>query len=118
MTDTFIATSSENLGDLGTVVNDWSPADAEPVEGVVDQHPEELTVECEKVVLWFTPEQFDGLYKAAAFAGIDIEEHCANILVDSLVTKVGAPKIFAPANLSGQKTGFVTAPTFATDYLR
>ena len=108
MTDTFIAASTEPIEDLGVVVNDWEPASEDIGEDVADQHPTDLPIDLEKVVLWFKPEQYDALYRAAEFSRVSIEEYTANIVIEALTTKVGTPKIFAPSNLSGKSTGVVT----------
>lgn len=118
MTDTFIAATTEPIENLGVIVNDWSPSTEDIGEEVVNQHPEELPLDLEKVIVWFSPEQYDALYRAAEFSNRSIELHVAQLAVDSLVTKVGTPKIFAPSHLSGKPTSYVSAPTYATDHFR
>ena len=108
MTNSFIAATATPIEDLGTIVNDWEPASEEIADDVADQHPETLPLDLEKVVLWFKPDQYDTLQRAAEFSRISLEEYVANIVVDSLNTKVGMPRIFAPTTLSGKSTGMVT----------
>ena len=108
MTDNFIAATTEPITELGTVVNDWKPASEEIGDDVADQHPETLPLDLEKVILWFKPDQYDTLQRAAEFSRISLEEYVANIVVDSLNTKVGMPRIFSPSSLSGKSTGMVS----------
>ena len=108
MTDNFTVATTEPITDLGTVVNDWEPASEEIGEDVADQHPETLPLDLEKVILWLKPDQYDALQRAAEFSRVSLEEYVANIVVDSLNTKVGMPRIFSPSTLSGTGTGMVT----------
>ena len=57
---------------------------------------------------------FDKFLKAAQFTGHkSVENWATAVLVSSLTTKVGAPSIDAPDQLSGQSTGKVTGPSFS-----
>jgi hypothetical protein len=108
MTDNFIAATTEPIAELGTIVNDWKPASEEIGDDVADQHPGTLPLDLEKVILWFKPEQYDALQRAAEFSRVSLEEYVANIVVEALTTKVGTPRIFSPSSLSGNSTGMVT----------
>jgi hypothetical protein len=110
--DSFVAASSEPIEDFGTIVNDWEPSTDE-VDVIPDQHPQDLPLDLEKVICWFSPEQYDSLQRAAEFLRVSIEEHVAQIVINSLNTKVGAPRISAPGSLSGTPTGLISAPTYS-----
>jgi hypothetical protein len=54
-------------------------------------------LELSRINLRVAPVVFDRLNRQAEFKGITIEEHCEQILVDSLNVAVGKPTIAAPS---------------------
>jgi hypothetical protein len=50
-----------------------------------------------RINLRVTPVMFDRLLKQAEFHGLEIEEHCTNILADSLQQQIGKATITGPS---------------------
>jgi hypothetical protein len=70
-------------------------------------------LELARINLRVSPSMFNRLNMLAEFKGITIEQHCAEILKESLEVAVGAPTITGPSSLGGIKLKKVTGPSFA-----
>jgi len=68
-------------------------------------------LEMSRINLRVTPNLFDRLLKQAEFHGIEIEEHCVNILQESLSTQIGKATITAPSNIGGTVQKKVMGPS-------
>lgn len=79
----------EQLAELNTP----SPEDQEKAE--LEKRIELL--EMSRINLRVPPHIFDRLYNQATFHNITIEEHCVNILEESLSVQIGKPTISAPS---------------------
>ena len=63
-----------------------------------------------RINLRVTPVIFDRLQKQAEFLDLTIEEHCINILQESLKTQIGKATITAPSNIGGVVQERVVGP--------
>ena len=80
---------------------DTEPTSIEPTS-TEETEREELEKRIEflekaRINLRVTPVMFDRLLKQAEFYGIEIEEHCTNILAESLQQQIGKATITAPS---------------------
>ena len=96
--------------EYGTIVNNL-PVENE--EDVYEQKIANLTEE--RIHLTVTREVYGKLEQQADFLGKSIEDHCLSILAESLNIQIGKPTISRPSALSGQKTGLIKGPSFATN---
>ena len=75
-------------------------------------------LELSRINLRVTPAIFDTLNRQAEFHGLTIEEHCTNILLESLDKKVGAAFISTPSHLSGTETKKIMGPSITSTVTR
>ena len=91
---------SETISNLGTIVNDK--------EGQI----KELTIDEAVIPIRVPDAMFDRFVKAAQFHGHrSVEDWATAVLISSLTTKIGAPSISSPGQLSGQDARKVTGPS-------
>ena len=73
-----------------------------------------FTLENSRIILNVSPALFDKLNFQAEFHKLSMEEHCENVLRQSLEKGVGAAMISAPSQMSGSDDiKKVTGPTFS-----
>ena len=63
-----------------------------------------------RINLRVTPVIFDRLQKQAEFLNLTIEEHCSNILQESLKTQIGKATITGPSTIGGVVQERVVGP--------
>ena len=90
--------------------------DKEPTTPIEQLEKEELEkrlelLEMSRINLRVEPRIFDTLYKQAEFFGIEIEEHCVNVLLDSLKTQIGKATISSPSQIGGTSQKKVMGPS-------
>ena len=68
-------------------------------------------LEMSRINLRVTPVMFDRLNNQAEFHGISVEEHCCNILAESLQQHVGKPTINSPNVVGGMVQKKVMGPS-------
>lgn len=67
-------------------------------------------LEMSRINLKVSPRDFDSLLSQAEFLNKTIEQHCTDILLESLITTVGKPTIAAPSWMSGTEQQKVVGP--------
>jgi hypothetical protein len=73
-----------------------------------------FNLENSRIILNISPALFDKLNFQAEFHKISVEEHCENVLRQSLERGVGSAMISAPSQMSGQEDlKKITGPTFS-----
>lgn len=73
-----------------------------------------FTLENSRIILNVSPALFDKLSFQAEFHKLSIEEHCEQVLRNSLEKGVGAAMISAPSQMSGSTdVKKITGPTFS-----
>jgi hypothetical protein len=73
-----------------------------------------FTLENSRIILNVSPALFEKLNFQAEFHKISFEEHCENVLRQSLEKGVGSAMISAPSQMSGQDDiKKITGPTFS-----
>jgi hypothetical protein len=67
-----------------------------------------------RINLRVSPVLFDRLDKQATFKGLTIEDHCAQVLEESVNTLIGRPTINAPSKFNGKAATErkITGPTY------
>ena len=98
----------EQVKELGTIVTDIQ---ADPEIEQLEQKIQELQLS--RINLRVSPAVFDSLNRVAELKDKTIEEHCEQILRDSLEINVGKALISGPSSLSGHKTTSVKGPTYS-----
>ena len=101
--------------EYGTIVNNL------PIEKEEEVYEKKIAMLSEeRINLKTTRELFGKLEQQANFHGRSIEDHCLQILAESLNVQIGKAHIKGPSSLSGQKTGLIKGPSFATniDYMK
>ena len=68
-------------------------------------------LELSRINIRVSPVVFGRLHQQAEFLGLTIEEHCSNILQESLKTQIGKATINCPSTLSGKEIVKITGPT-------
>lgn len=68
-------------------------------------------LELSRINLRVTPVVFDRLNRCAEVQGQTIEEHCTEILVNSLNTQIGKPTINAPSVIGGTPQKKIMGPS-------
>ena len=90
----------------------------EPTEDVLELQRKIELLEQARINLRVSPNVFDRLLKQAEFYGVEIEEHCVNILEESLKALIGKPHINAPSQVGGASEFVakkITAPTYSVN---
>lgn len=75
-------------------------------------------LEMSRINLRVTPVTFDRLNKQAEFHGLSIEEHCINILMESLHQQIGKATITAPSVMTGTVQKKVLGPSSVSTVTR
>jgi hypothetical protein len=71
-----------------------------------------------RINLRVPPPVFDKLDRQATFHNISIEEHCTNILIDSLNQRIGAPHISGPSKLNDTIQPKIVGPSEVSSVTR
>ena len=73
-----------------------------------------FSLENSRIILNVAPALFDRLHSQAEFHNLSVEEHCEQVLRNSLEKGVGAAMISSPSQMSGQEDlKKITGPTFS-----
>ena len=98
----------DQMKDLGTIVTETKE---DPEVKELEQKIQELQLS--RINLRVSPAMFDSLNRVAELKDKTIEQHCEQILRDSLEVNVGKALISGPSTLSGHKTTSVKGPTYS-----
>ena len=95
---------SEPINDLGVIVNDR--------DGMDKSNDRSLNTDEAIIPIRVPNAVFDRMVKAAQFHQYkSVEDWAASTLVNSLTTKVGAPRINSPDQLNNQDSRLITGPS-------
>ena len=90
----------------------------EPSEEVLELEKKLELLSQARINLRVAPPVFDKLDRQANFHGITIEEHCTNILIDSLNQRIGAPHITGPSKLNDTIQPKIVGPSEVSSVTR